>query len=449
MRLKFFSLSLLCLMISSVAFSAEVVETFATEPVFGTKVRIVEAGRDKPLTLVLLHGVGQEGAEIWKELIPELALEYHVVACDLPGFGKSDKPNILYSPERYSEFLAWLVERTASDHFVLVGHSLGGALALHYTATASVKPDKLILVDVAGILHRAALTKFLLHLKITEGNSYVPSTPLAWFDRLMGTMVEKLQGLPADLDLMLRSAFLREKFLEGDPNKIAGLALIQTNFTPLIDKVDTPTFLIWGENDDIAPLRTGQLLASRLKQAQLDLIPDGGHAPMRRQQSAFRQTFWRALKSLPVKLPAMTDTASARVGRCRDQQDVVFSGNYRSIDLVRCQKVQLVDVVAQKLSVTDSEVTISRTRIDGTDVGLQAVRSRINGTVLDVEADLPIRTNQSSFDFAGVRLVSRGEWLVAGEGNPSRLLFSVSRGFSPQRNTQLHGVVAITEQESL
>ena len=141
---------------------------------------------------------------------------------------------------------------------------------------------------MAGILHRAALTKFLLHLNITVDKINPPSASFAWFNRLVGTVIEKLQSLPVDIDLMIRSAFLREKFLDGDSNKIAGLALVQTDYTLLIDQVETPTILIWGESDDIAPLRTGQLLAARMQQAQLEIIPDGGHTPMRRQPELFR-----------------------------------------------------------------------------------------------------------------------------------------------------------------
>jgi pimeloyl-ACP methyl ester carboxylesterase len=449
MRLTVATLALLWLLIANVACCAEAAEYFATEPVFGTKVRIVEAGRNQPLSLVLIHGVGSEGAEIWRELIPELSLRYHVIACDLPGFGKSEQPNTLYSPERFSDFMAWLVKRTVPGPFILVGHSLGGALALHYTATAPVKPDKLIIIDAAGILHRTALTKFFLHLKITSDKPYAPHAVLSWFDRLAGTMVEKLQGLPVNLDLLLHSATLREKILGSDPNKIAGLALIQTDFTLLINQVETPTFLIWGENDDIAPLRTGQLLAGKLPHAQLQLIPDGGHIPMRQQPSAFRQTFWHALQTLPVDIPQLADTQPERVGTCADQEDAHFSGHYRSIELLRCQNARMIEVTTQKLSVTESEVTIERSRINGADVGLHTVRSRIVATTLDITAELPILTDQSSPDLAGVILKTRGKELVSGEGNPSRILFSVSRGLGPERDTPLHGVISVTAQQPL
>ena len=446
MRQAFFLFTLLCLLGSGLANAAEVIERFQVEPVFGTKIRIVEAGLDKPLTLILLHGVGPEGATIWDDFIPEIALEYHVVACDLPGFGQSDKPNLLYSPERYSAFLDWLVNQTTTDRYILVGHSLGGALALHYTATAPLKPEQLILIDAAGILHRATLTKFMTHLNVGEENAYVPDRPVSWINRFTGTMIEKLQGVPIHLDFVLNTAKLRKKILQSDPNKIAGLALIQTNFTALIERVETPTNLIWGRDDNVAPLRTGQLLAARLPQAELSVIPECGHTPMRQQPDLFRQSLWQALLTPPTPLPAPIVSLTDRVGSCRNQENASFSGHYRRIDINRCQKVQLVDVTTAALTVTGSEVTIERSRIAGPGIGLHSIRSRIKATALDIEANPPIQTDQSKFDFVGVHLKSSTEQLVVGEGKPSRLLFSVSRGISPQFNDSLHDVVSISKQ---
>ncbi len=427
----------------------EMTEKFADEPVFNAKVRLLEDGSKSAPTLILVHGVGPEGAEIWREFIPELARDYHVVACDLPGFGQSEKANQLYSPENYTAFIGWLVENYADDGFILAGHSLGAALSLHYAATAPVKPDKLILIDAAGILHRAALTKFLLQLKISEANQYVPSSSLDWLDRVVGAAIEKLQNVPVDVDLILQSELLRQQVLQGDPARIAGLALIQTDFTSLLSKVTSPTFLLWGEDDEIAPLRTGQLLAARLPQAQLELIADGGHTPMRRQPSAFRQLFYRALQAKPLQLPPEKAPISDRVGHCVSQDGMSFSGSYLRIELNHCRNAHLIDVTTAKLVLVDSAAIIERSRIVGNDVGLDAVRSQVIATALDVEAELPIRSEQSSFDFAGILLRSRSERLVEGVGNPSRLLFSVSRGETPTRNLLLHQVLPVLSTQPL
>src|SRR3954463_4814318 len=69
------------------------------EPVFAGKVMLYRAGRRDAEPIVLVHGIGQEGARDWRYVIQALAAEHDVWALDLPGFGASDKGNHLYSPD--------------------------------------------------------------------------------------------------------------------------------------------------------------------------------------------------------------------------------------------------------------------------------------------------------------------------------------------------------------
>jgi pimeloyl-ACP methyl ester carboxylesterase len=144
---------------------AAVHETLLQEPVFGGRVFIARAGVGNERTIVLVHGMGDQAARDWEGVVPELARNYHVVLFDLPGFGRSDKGNLLYSPARYAALIDWIADRYAGKQFILAGHSMGGALALTY---ASLYPDRvarLILVDAAGVLHHVSLGKELLSSK--------------------------------------------------------------------------------------------------------------------------------------------------------------------------------------------------------------------------------------------------------------------------------------------
>jgi pimeloyl-ACP methyl ester carboxylesterase len=69
--------------------------------------------------------------------------------------------------------------------------------------------------------------------------------------------------------MILATASARQRFLQGDPNKIAGYALLLEDFSPLIPRVSSPTLVIWGEKDLIAPLRTGKVLAGNIAGARL------------------------------------------------------------------------------------------------------------------------------------------------------------------------------------
>ena len=92
------------------------------EPIFGGETYVYETGESHPKSIVLVHGVGEEAASIWIKLMKVLAESYHVVAFDLPGFGKSNNQNVLYSPEKYSKFIKWIKDRHTSGPIIILGH---------------------------------------------------------------------------------------------------------------------------------------------------------------------------------------------------------------------------------------------------------------------------------------------------------------------------------------
>jgi pimeloyl-ACP methyl ester carboxylesterase len=207
-----------------------VVETVITEPVFHAKVHIYTAGQDGAPTVVLIHGLGDNGARDWDGLITVLARDFRVVAFDLPGFGHSSKGNELYSPENYTAFLRYLlVEHVRARTISLVGHSMGGAIALRYAARYPQDVTALVLVDVPGILHPMAYSKYISHL----GIDFLPSLYPAQNDHLSNlvssilTLTHKAQPVP---EAIIASPQLRQSFLNAEPAKIAGLALALEDF---------------------------------------------------------------------------------------------------------------------------------------------------------------------------------------------------------------------------
>jgi len=86
-------------------------------------------------TVILVHGVSEQGSDDWKNVVDNVNDSFHVITFDLPGFGRSDKKNITYSIEKYSSFLNWFIETYTKKPISLVGHSLGGAISLFYAGT--------------------------------------------------------------------------------------------------------------------------------------------------------------------------------------------------------------------------------------------------------------------------------------------------------------------------
>lgn len=416
-------------------------ELRVTEPVFGGEVHILEAGKGKPVSVLLVHGLGDLAGGTWEMLIPELVRDFHVVAVDLPGFGRSEKRNVLYSPARYAAFLKWVVDRYAPGPLVVVGHSLGGAVALHFAASHPENLQRLILADVAGILHRAVYTKELLGPMLPDLPGPVD------LKALLGSIVGRLPSPPLDLDLLLSNEILRGRILGEDPAKIAALALVQADFSPLLGKVKTPTVILWGSDDTVTPLRTGILLEAVLPCARLQVIPQAGHVPMFDQPQLFNRAVQEAIAAREVTpLPMRNDTED-RIGTCRSETGKNFSGPYQSIEIINCSDVRLTDITTGSLVIDRSKVVIEEGEIRSAGVALKVTDSTVTATGLRVEGETAILTSGSSLDLAGVTLTCT--LAAVRTVKPSTLLFSVSSAQSPSTRGFLHGIKRLSANEAM
>ena len=110
----------------------------------GLALHYVREGRGP--AIVLLHGLGGFG-ESWRKTIDVLAESADVLAVDLPGYGLSAKPRTRYDLEFFTRVLHGFLEATGVGHVSLVGHSLGGAVAVTYALTHPARVDRLALVS--------------------------------------------------------------------------------------------------------------------------------------------------------------------------------------------------------------------------------------------------------------------------------------------------------------
>jgi len=422
-------------------------ETFVFDPIFQGQVYMYQAGKDNATSIVLIHGLGEQGAQVWDTLIPSLIDRYHVVTFDLPGFGRSSKTNALYSPAMYAAFVKWVVDSYVNGPLVLIGHSLGGAVALRYASAYPQNLQHLILVDTAGILHKAALTKYMAHIKLKNWTSNLLVSPLEILNQLTGYTIERLQRLPFDPEIALGSAALRERLLGADPAKIAGLALVNEDFSRLIELVRMPTLILWGAEDSVTPLRTGKLLGANLLNARLEIIPEAGHSPMLEQPERFNRMIIETLSSPHIQKHKLQAPKTERIGYCRSNDGVIFTGGYKSIEVIDSNNVLLVDVTTGQLDVSGSEVVIETSQIIGHDVALNLHNARVTGTASYIEADIAISASKSRLDLAGVKL--KGRKAAVRCDDRSSLLFSVSRVESPYTSGYLHGSRDVTPENPL
>ncbi len=424
-------------------------EACIEEPVFEGRVCIVQANRDAKVGVILIHGLGGS-VDDWRNVIPALAKDFHVVAFDLPGFGKSDKGSQAYSPTRYARLAHFLADHYFQDKpYHVVGHSMGGAAALRFAAQRPLRFRRLVLVDVAGILHAQVMAKFQAGSMI-ERQSGVPQTR-GFVEHLSGRILEQAERLPISFFEIVDTALGRANVLQGSPQQIAAMGLAGEDFSYAIASVTAPTLILWGDHDRDAPLRTGEVLAANMPQARLEIISDSGHEPMLDQADQVNALLKKHLLSSDdvlaghyrqaLSLPVF---ASERVGTCSGKSGMVFEGDYRTIKLRDCNNITIRNARVGQLSAINSGVEIINTTILGKGVGLFADNSNVTITNGEISGEIAINAILSRFDLAGVRLQGTQ---ASVKGVDSKFIFSVCKVSSLHRNGFLHTYKSLVDEE--
>jgi pimeloyl-ACP methyl ester carboxylesterase len=291
--------------------------TAQTISVHGRTVSYLEAG-EGPL-LLLVHGMAGT-ARNWDSVIEPLALHNTVVAPDFPGHGESAPGGGDYSLGSLASGLRDLMIALGHDRATLVGHSLGGGVALQFTYQFPEMVERLVLVssgglgpEVGAILRAAALPGADLFIRSTAA----PGS--AVFGRLSGALGKI--GLRPNADLAevgrayssLADADRRKAFLstlhavvDTDGQRVAALDRLYL-------AENLPVLIVWGERDPIIPVGHGRAAHAQLPGSRLEVFPDAGHIPMLESPGRFAAVLQRFLDDTE---PADFDTAEwkARIG---------------------------------------------------------------------------------------------------------------------------------------
>ncbi|HET7201451.1 MAG TPA: alpha/beta hydrolase [Burkholderiales bacterium] len=417
------------------------------EPVFGGQMVVYEAGRGNAREIMLVHGIGDEAARDFRHHIAWLKGSFHVVAMDLPGFGASDKANVLYSPASYARVLKRVASRFMHGPFALVGHSMGAVVCLRYAATYPDDVLRLVVVDAPGVLHSASTTsQFLAYL----GMEFVPpaADPADWLTDLARKLLAPLQRLRLDPQLILSSAQLRQRLLGGDPAKIAGLAVVNEDLRPALPEIRAETLVVWGAQDALAPVRTGKVLALKLPRARLVVIARAGHEVMLEAPERFRAVLEPFLeRGLPPAPAGAAPMARRGEGTCRNERNRVFEGEYGRLILDGCGNAQIRNARVRELHILDSTVTIDDSDIGGGETGLNASGSTVVITGGRIEGNVAITARASRLDLAAVRVEGREAAVTAPER--SYVVFSLCEVRSPMTRGELQDFYAVTEKSPL
>lgn len=252
---------------------------------------------------VLLHGVGSS-ADGWEEAASVLhARGAHVISVDLPGHGDSSKGPGDYSLGSLASAVRDLLAELELDQVVLVGHSLGGGVALQFIYQFPQWVSGLVLVSSGGLgpetsmaLRLAAMPGSGLVLKATVNRRTVAAIGavrrgvkrLGGPDRGMSDKAfEKLERLSVPEDRNTFLATLRS-VVDFSGQRVSALEKLQVSAT-------VPVLIVWGEMDTTIPVAHGEAAHALLPDSELVVFPDVGHEPHRGDAQRFADVLdgWR------------------------------------------------------------------------------------------------------------------------------------------------------------
>lgn len=246
-----------------------------------------EYGQGRPM--LLLHGLGAS-TFTWRNLIPELSRRHRVIAIDMKGFGRSEKPfTRAYTPYDHANLVLDFVRKRGLRNLTIVGHSYGGAIglfvALRLNETDPGAVRDLILMNAPA--YRQPGTAFVEFMRMPvlpyAALMLVPPELTTWLS------LDKVQA--SRLSLAELRAYAAP-FYEA----AARHALIMTarriephhveQLTSRYPSVRQPTLIIWCDGDETVPLETGVKLAGALPQGRLKVLNGCGHVPQDEQPDA-------------------------------------------------------------------------------------------------------------------------------------------------------------------
>ncbi len=234
---------------------------------------------------MLLHGIGADHGE-WALSLAMLARKRRVLAFDLLGHGRSDKPSgpgVVYRVRFLAEAVRGGIEALPDPpaRVDLLGHSLGGAVALDVARRHARLVRRLVLVDAAGLPVARAIDPLAASLPFVPG-SFEDSR------RLLATSVNN-RFLSHPLVALAAAVYKgRRKNRPQLLKLVASLAAGEDALAPRdLARIPHETLVLWGDRDRIFPLATGRAMCRALPHARLEVLARCGHVPPTERPVAF------------------------------------------------------------------------------------------------------------------------------------------------------------------
>jgi pimeloyl-ACP methyl ester carboxylesterase len=236
--------------------------------------------------LLLLHGVTDSSAT-WEGVAPFLAEHFTLIAPDLLGHGESATPRGDYSLGAHASGVRDIITALGIDHVTVVGHSLGGGVAMQFAYQFPERCDRLVLVSSGGLGREVHL---VLRAAALPGADWVlpalTSAGLISVGRSVGGVLQRLRLAPSGDVAVLARGFAS---LDNAGSRQAFLHTVRSVIEPggqrvsAHDRLDLagllPSLIVWGEKDSIIPIEHGVAAHEAMPGSRFEVFEGCGHMP--------------------------------------------------------------------------------------------------------------------------------------------------------------------------
>ena len=261
--------------------------------------------------LVLIHGIAGSSST-WSRVMPDLAENYTVVAPDLLGHGESAKPRGDYSLGAYASGIRDLLAVLGHDRATIVGHSLGGGVAMQLAYQFPQLCERLVLVASGGL--GKEVNGFLRAVSL-PGSEYVLPLVLhrSFHDALarVGNFFGRTGLRGGDIAQEIWRSYTALTEVHGQMafvHTIRSVIDVRGQRVSARDRLylagEVPTLIMWGDRDRIIPVQHAHVAHELMPGSRLVIVPGAGHFLPIEQPTAFLQAF---TEFLDTTVPAVLD----------------------------------------------------------------------------------------------------------------------------------------------
>jgi len=241
---------------------------------------VEQCGSGPPV--LLLHGWGVSSA-LFQPTMAGLKHAFTLIVPDFPGFGATPPPPTAWSVNDYAVWVVHVLDDLNISQVHIIGHSFGGRVAINLASQWPERISKLVLADSGGIRPKRTLkywvqVRTFKALRWLSRTAIVPPPLRAWAN----TRVAQ-RGSP---DYQQAAGTVRASLVR----------VVNEDLRGLLPRIQEPTLLVWGENDEDTPLTDGQLMEKLIPDAGLVVLKGAGHYAYLEQSAHFCrivETFFR------------------------------------------------------------------------------------------------------------------------------------------------------------